>query len=567
MNPGKIPLKVIADLNIKLAEGMTWLFESVEGKNQDRYGIKRSGFHALILIGTPYLFTIGYGIHGLDIPIWLGGLGLTAHAWRSVYRKEKEPDTYGNARFGELSELKKAKLVGKTGLFFGKMKGEFVVKSEIEEGHVIVLGGPGLGKTSGFVIPSLWRWKDSVLAFDPKGGELASKTAKFRSRFQKVYVFNPFDEGCHRYNPIEHCGTTDEALSMAQILIPSESKENAFWTESARAIVAAAIWEGKTKRRTLTEICKFICLHDVEQLKEYYLNHPNEKVRLLAAPLRHLEDKVMAGVMADLMRNLNVIAQDDHIKFATSRSDWDLNELENRSTIYLSVPEEKLKLPQFRKILNIIINQAVDHLSKRKEPTDETPRILMMIDELPTLGHVPSLLTALATLRSRGVTIAMAFQSLSQLDEVYGRNGRKTIMDVSRFKLVFGVEDPETQKYFTDRAGQRTVKTESKNRSEDHDGNERISYSESETGVPLIRPNEWANLKQPVLFSTIEHPVMVEKIKYWEDFQLHRLMRHDLKQVERLQEKRDEFINIMKDVAGFEEVAASAEVEERREVQ
>jgi type IV secretion system protein VirD4 len=550
----------IGDMNRKLAKGINALWNFSKKGELDELGIKRSFAHFVIVGGTPCLF-----FHDNETLV-MASLGVgaiaTAHAWKEYTKKES--NTYGDARFAEMKELKKAGLIGKTGLFFGKSGGKFITKPEDMEGHVLVIGPPGSGKTSGYVIPSLWRWKDSALVFDPKGGELARKTAVFRARSQRVYIFNPFDEKCDRYNPIQFCRTTNEALSMAQVLIPSESKEHAFWTESSRAIVAAAIYEGNLKGKTLTEVCKFICLHDVETLKDYYLNYPNEKVRLLAAPLRHLADKVMASVMSDLMRNLNVIAQDDAIERATNRSDWDLNELENRASIYLSVPEEKLKLPQYRKLLNIIINQAVDHLSSRQEvkEDDDRPRILFMVDELPTLGYIPSLLQSLATLRSRGVVLSLAFQSVSQLDQIYNTTGRKTIMDICPFKLVFGIEDPETQKYFSNRIGNKTIKTQSISRNFESD---KYNVSEGETGVPLIRSNEWANLEKPILLTPLRYPAELDRIKYFDDSQLKRMLRIELIRSRRKQELQESILELQEEIVGFTEEQAE-ESAERREV-
>jgi type IV secretion system protein VirD4 len=553
----------IGDMNRKFAQGINALWDFSKKGELDEHGLKRGFTHFLIVGGLPCLL-----FHDSETMI-MASLGVGAasaiHAWKTEYMNSDEEDK-SSEEFAEYKDMKKAKMTkSKTGLFFGKMNGNFITKRENIEGHVIVLGPTGVGKTSGYVIPSLWRWKDAVLAFDPKGGELAEKTAVFRSRFQPVYVFNPFDEKCARYNPIEHCRTKDEAQSMAEILIPKQSKENAYWEEMARSIVAAAIYEGHLENRTLVEICRFICTNEMEQLKEHYLNHPDEKVRILASPLRHLKDKTEAFVMSDLMRSLNMIAADDHIAFATSQSDWDLSELEKPATVYLSVPEEKLKLPQYRKLLNIIINQAVDHLTERKEMKEEDndrPRILFLIDELPTLGYIPSLLQSLATLRSRGVTLSLAFQAFSQVDELYGVNGRKTIMNTARYKLILGIEDTDTQKYFTELVGTRKVKSKSITRNSEDD---RYNVSESKKDVPLIRTTEWKDLDKEnavVLISPIGTAKM-EKIKYFKDGKLKRMMRIDLIRSKRKQELQESVLELQEEIVGFVEEAE--ESAERRE--
>jgi hypothetical protein len=55
-------------------------------------------------------------------------------------------------------------------------KPQYFHKSENTDGHILIVGGSGSGKTSGLVIPSILAWEGSVFAVDIKG-ELAAATA------------------------------------------------------------------------------------------------------------------------------------------------------------------------------------------------------------------------------------------------------------------------------------------------------------------------------------------------------------------------------------------------------
>jgi len=94
------------------------------------------------------------------------------------------------------------------GVFFGKHPEEcvslgrkvnkYIVKPETSDGHVLVVGGVGSGKSSCIAIPTLHSFSNSVFAIDIKG-ELYEKTRPQREwgrrgRIQYIKRFNPTDK-------------------------------------------------------------------------------------------------------------------------------------------------------------------------------------------------------------------------------------------------------------------------------------------------------------------------------------------------------------------------------------
>ena len=131
------------------------------------------------------------------------------------------------------------------GIFFGVQEGKYIIKSESQDGHVMVVGGSGSGKTSCIAIPTLRRWKGQVFAIDIKG-ELYEKTKKQRSISSIIRVFNPQDENAYGYNPYmflkDSRNPAQEARAIAQSLIPLPPNiDNPFWIESAQSILTGAI--------------------------------------------------------------------------------------------------------------------------------------------------------------------------------------------------------------------------------------------------------------------------------------------------------------------------------------
>ena len=66
-----------------------------------------------------------------------------------------------------------------SGVVFGKLGGKYVTMPETTDGHILIIGGAGSGKTAAVAIPTLLSWKGRAFAIDIKG-ELYEKTKKAR---------------------------------------------------------------------------------------------------------------------------------------------------------------------------------------------------------------------------------------------------------------------------------------------------------------------------------------------------------------------------------------------------
>jgi len=432
---------------------------------------------------------------------WVG----TAKASK-IYKqaRDRKYQTFGKARFSEVDEVIKAGLQG-AGIVFGKMGRKLITKPPKVEGHSLIVGGTGTGKSRGIVIPSLLMWQGSAIVMDIKG-ELSKITAERRAKYGKVYIFNPEGEGAC-YDPVRICSTVDQAQDLARTLIPLPEKGEPFWSQSAQAILSAFVYEGAVKGYKLTDIAERLCTSPITELVEHCRNHEIREVKILASITYDLPEKTLGGVMGELKSKLITIATDPNIRRATQRADWTPETLEQGATIYLRVSEHLLD--QYKDLWTVIISQILKHLSKREERKD--PPILIALDEMPRLSKINGLTNALATLRSRNVHIMGVIQSMAQLDTIYGRENRKVIADNCRFKLVLSATDPETQKYFSDLAGQKTAMA----RGVTVGAGLMPNMSRNEQGTPLIRPEEWANLEKPILLDPRLQPIQVD-LAFWD---------------------------------------------------
>jgi type IV secretion system protein VirD4 len=216
-----------------------------------------------------------------------------------------------------------------------------------------------------------------------------------------------------------------------------------------------------------------------------------------------MEGKTLAGVSAEISRAITAIVTDKDLVNALSPAEGKTaispSDLEYGHDVYLKIPEYLLR--QWKHLVTLILNQFITFFEKRADSPDNRP-ILFLLDEFPRLGKIPAITDALATLRSKNVTVCMIIQSLAQLKLIYGHDAQEVVADTCAFKAVLGVTDRNTQKYFSDLVG--THEKMRRSQSENFD-----PYVGAPTGhgkqyaydndKPIIKPEEFATLQEIIL--------------------------------------------------------------------
>jgi type IV secretory pathway TraG/TraD family ATPase VirD4 len=94
-------------------------------------------------------------------------------------------------------------------------------------------------------------------------------------------------------------------------------------------------------------------------------------------------------------------------------------------------------------------------------PADRVRRRWLMLDEVASLGRVQSLSDALTKGRKYGLCSIMGLQSVSQLRDVYGKDGAQTLLSCLSSQLILRANDPETAEYASQHLGECEVLRES----------------------------------------------------------------------------------------------------------
>jgi type IV secretion system protein VirD4 len=379
------------------------------------------------------------------------------------------------------------------------------------DGHVLVCGIPGSGKSSCIAIPTLRSWKGTVFAVDIKG-ELHKNAQAHR---KSIKTFEPKNKECpYYYDPYvflkESDNPSQEARAIAEAILPLQhDAKEPFWIECAQLILTGAILHYYDSKETFIGTLRKIQLQDPAALINIVAKSSNDDAVLHACTFVKMEGKTLAGVSAEISRAVTAIVTDKDLVNALSPADnksvISPSDLEEGHDVYLKIPEHLLR--QWKHLVTLIINQFITFFEKRVESRYNRP-ILFLLDEFPRLGKIPAVTDALATLRSKNVTVCMIIQSLAQLKLIYGHDAQEVIADTCAFKAVLGVTDRNTQKYFSDLVG--TYEKMRQSQSENFD-----PYVGAPTGhgkqyaygndKPVIKPTEFATLREIILLYPLPH--------------------------------------------------------------
>jgi type IV secretion system protein VirD4 len=457
---------------------------------------------------------------------------LLAKYW---HKAEKMPDTYGSARWMTEHDIRKSNLVHNKGVFLGKTKKYFLRHDGPE--HVIAIAPTRSGKGVGLVIPTLLSWQESVLIHDIKG-ENWKITSGYRQTFSRCIYFNPTSEKSARFNPLlevrKGIYEIQDVQNIADILVEPDggSDKRDYWSKTGHVLLVASILHVLyvEEDKTLAGVANFLAdpKRDVEQTLKMMMetNHLGDRPHpVIASAAREMLNKAhneLSGVVSTAMSFLGLY-RDPIVAHATSQSDFTIHDLMNGDrpvSLYLVVPPSDLSRtrPLVRLMLNQICrkitNTEMTHYNKSYKH-----RLLMMIDEFPSLGRLEFFETSLAFTASYGVKCYLIAQSLNQLDKIYGQNN--SLLDNCHVRIMFSTNDERTAKRVSELLGQKTQVSKKINLS----GKmtkvmlNNISIGDQESARPLLTTGEILTLPYDDILVIIggQPPIYAHKIYYYKD--------------------------------------------------
>lgn len=461
-------------------------------------------------------------------------------------------DIHGSAHFADKNEIKAASLLPSddpkadknhicyVGGWTDPKTGKQIYLQHSGPEHILALAPTRSGKGVGLVIPTLLSWRGSVLVNDIKG-ENFGITAGWRASIgQRVLKFSPTTplSSCH-FNPLDEIrvGTeheTKDVQNIATMIVDPDGKGlSDHWAKTGFALLVGCILHvlycREIPNKTLVSVGELLSDPDIDpeagidsvftKMKEYEHDpegrmswkkingEPTKTHPTVAQSAQEMLNKApneKSGVISTTMSFLSLY-RDPQVASVISKSDFHVTDLMNDEkpiSLYLVVPasdKDRLK-PLIRLIINQIIRRLTESMDFKngRAVAHYKHRLLLMIDEFPSLGKLEIFEQALAFIAGYGMKAYLICQDTSQLYKEYSKD--ESITSNSHVRVYYSTNRHETAEYVSKMLGKRTIVTESNSKS--YAGNYMAIQTGSSGGIQyqardLLTPDEISRLKGP----------------------------------------------------------------------
>lgn len=383
--------------------------------------------------------------------------------------------------------------------------------------NVLVIGGPGTGKTRYFVKPNLMQLNANYFITDPKGTLIHDMGWVLEDAGYEIRTFDTIDftRSLH-FNPIEYIKGEADTLRFVECLIRNTTGDDQhsgdpFWENAEKllytALISYLLLHCPEEDRSVPGLLSLLALADAREDDEDYMSpldmlfHEIETGERLmrvaessgydissrefqpaasgyawvrvAKPVRPEDDfalasykqfKVAAGkTLKSIMVSCNVRMKPFDIAEMKELLAYDemaldhLGDARAKVAVFCSMSDTD---STFDFVFALLMQQALDTLCEAalSRFSGALPRCVHFVfDEFANIGTIPDFERMITVTRSRNIAVSMICQSLSQLDENYGENNAATIMNACDTLLYLGGKSADTNQKIADMIGKQTV--------------------------------------------------------------------------------------------------------------
>jgi type IV conjugative transfer system coupling protein TraD len=319
-----------------------------------------------------------------------------------------------------------------------------------ETEHFLISGTTGSGKTN-CIIELLYQIRE-------RGDHavIVDSTSELLQRFfdgGKDLLLNPLDARSQNWDLWAECEEKYHFNEFAECLIPVNAHyhNDTFWTNAARDIfVETAQLLQKSKRPSYSDLLEFSIKKPLCDVQEFYANS------CVASMMNEAAEKTSMSIrstLATAIRGFESLAENGD--FSIRR--WIQSPPANCSPggwLFLSCPTDQRALlrPLFSGWLSIATRSLMAMATTRPRG-----KVWFIIDELPSLNHLPELPKALAEVRKYGGCFVIGLQSISQAEDIYGQTTTQTISGLTGTKVLFRAAEAAAAKRMSELLGEQEV--------------------------------------------------------------------------------------------------------------
>ena len=467
--------------------------------------------------------------------------------------------------------------------------------------NVLVSGGPGSGKTRGFMKPLVAQMACNMVITDSKGNLLTSAGKMLKDNGYKIKVLNLTDlEKSDFYNPFKYMrlDRPEDIISLIDVIVKAtdnsgetaakgKSGDSSFWENAEKMLLQAIffyILEAEPKERQ--SIPTVLEMMDENQFVENKSNPLAARFDALAKnnprSLAVSFWKKIGNSNIETMRSVVAIANARFSLFQSiahvfSKDTLELDKIDSRKTaIFVTISPANSALNFIATMFYTQLFWQIDYIATQLnrdnaiEPSLEIP-LLFMLDEFANIPKIPNFMKMLAYARSLNVGIIPIFQSLVQAKEMYGDSWETIVSSCDTLLYLGGDKAVFCCEYMAKLLGKETIDTAMGSKS--YGRGTQTSRNESILARDLMTPDEIARLKkhESIIVSSCAGPIVAQKYDVTSHPNYNQLAEAQKDEFKRKEAMYDHFVpeKYVKDVyfieIPFDQQALDKKTNERRE--
>lgn len=370
----------------------------------------------------------------------------------------------------------------------------------VEDRGFLLAGAPGTGKSQ-----AITRILDTLRA-DGHRAIIADPSSIFFTRYAdgRAVLFNPFDSRSVPWSPLAEIGQIEDCAAVAKSIIPDGHGAESSWNAATQAVLEGILrycWQNKLTNSDLFDLA---CVSDAVSLQQLLAGTP---AMAIVGNARYFGE-----VRPGLGRYLRAFG---YLDPDAGCDVFSIRDFITKSDGWLFVTYDQGQLAALRPVIQCVVDtasRAVLSLPPSTGDRSTQRRTWFILDELPLLGSISSIVPLLTNGSKHGAAVLAGIQTVAQLREAYGPDQSQTILATLGTWLTLRVPDSETAEYMSRSLGdteiRRVVKSGgSSTKSGDLGKGKNNNWSEQYTVQRAVMPAELQNLSDLCGYLNIAGPL------------------------------------------------------------